>query len=70
MMNNNEIREMMEDIFEGICIGSNKAWYEVFDGDLMDEVDALIANRLGCSVEELEDNEIYLEWTSEMLMDL
>ena len=70
MMNNNEMNEMMEEIFEGVCIENGKAWWEVIDGDLMDEVDARIANRLGCSVEELEDNEVYLEWTSEMLMDL
>lgn len=70
MMNNNEMNEMMENIFEEYCADKQLDWWEVFDSDLMEEVNYRIAQALGCSVEELEDNEVYNEWTFEMAMDL
>ena len=63
-------REMMEEIFEGFCNEHGMAWYEVFDGDMMEEVNARICAVAGWTLEELEDNDDWCDWTSDMAMDL
>ena len=63
-------REMMEEIFEEFCIEHDMAWYEVFDGDLMEEVNARICSVAGWTMEELEDNDDWCNWTGDMAMDL
>lgn len=44
------------------------AWYEIFDSDLMDEVDRRLIERFG--VEDVWDIEGYGEWYDEMAGDL
>lgn len=63
-------REMMEEIFENVCMENDMAWYEVFDGDLMEEVNNRIMVAAGWTEEDLENNSEYCKWTYEMGMDL
>lgn len=63
-------REMMEEIFENYCCEHDMAWYEVFDGDQMDEVNRLIRERAGWSEEEMENNFEWCDWMGDMAMDL
>lgn len=63
-------REMMENIFENVCIENQMDWWQVFDGDLMDEVNNRICRMAGWTMDELENNDEYCDWTYEMGMDL
>ena len=63
-------REMMEEIFRGVCNEYDMAWYEVFDGDMMKEVNSRICSVAGWTMEELEDNDDWCDWTGDMAMDL
>lgn len=63
-------REMMEEIFEEFCNENDMAWYEVFDGDKMEEVNARICSVAGWTMEELENNDDWCDWTGDMAMDL
>lgn len=63
-------REMMEEIFEEVCIENDMAWYEVFDGELMSEVNARICSVAGWTRDELEENIEWCDWMGDMAMDL
>lgn len=73
-MNKNELLDMFEEKFEIVaeqCAKANNVesvpWYEVFDSELMDEVEALISEELGYPATECE---AYNEWYDEMAEDL
>ena len=72
-------REMMEEIFEGVCRENNMAWYEVFDGDLFEVVCEKIARAMGldigdydtwCDMLDWEVGGEFSEWINEMGGDL
>jgi hypothetical protein len=58
--------EMMEAIFEAVCEEYGMAWYEVFDGDLMEVVMERIEEATGMDEEAVIDS----EWYQEMAGDL
>ena len=45
----------------------NKAWYEVYDSELFDEVEELIKQKLGASI---LDTKEYINWEREMYYEL
>lgn len=62
--------ELFEEIFAAVCDEHDADWWEVFDGDLFNEVRARIMDRTGMTAEELEDNDDFIDWTSTMADDL
>ena len=55
-------REMMEEIFENVCRENNMAWYEVFDGDLFEQVCETIARAMGLDIGEYDSWREMLDW--------
>ena len=62
--------DLFEEIFYTVCEENDMDWYEVFDGDLMAEVNGRIMEATGMTMDELEDNEEYCEWYGVMAEDL
>ena len=56
----------VEEVFWGLCAKFNGEWYKVFE---MDELEEMMAEGLGCTVEEL-DNEVFNNWYNETAMEL
>lgn len=72
-------REMMEEVFSGVCMETGSEWYEVFDSDLFEVVCSRIAGMMGLEIGEYDtwsdmlDWEVggeFSEWISEMGGDL
>lgn len=65
------MKEKMEIIFEEICEGMGKAWYEVYDSNLFEEVKRIIATQLfEGNLQKLENNKDFQEWDKTMAWDL
>lgn len=61
--------EIFEEIFWEVAEEAGlTSWWEVFDSEVMDEVDARIAARFG--VEDATEVAGYLDWYNEMAMEL
>lgn len=61
---------LFEKIFSEVCEENGLDWYEVFDGDLMDEVNARIMKATGMTEDELMTDDEYCDWCSVMAEDL
>lgn len=62
------MRDMFEEVFMEVAEEHDaEAWYEVFDSDLFDIVCDRISARLG---HDCQDDDEFVEWESEMAMDL
>lgn len=61
------LNEKFEEIMEMVQEKYNKAWYEVYDSELFDEVEELIKQKLGASI---LDTKEYINWEREMYNDL
>lgn len=59
--------ELFEKVLMEQCAELGLEWYEVFDGEAFEEVEAKIVAICGEEVLECEE---YLEWVQEMAMDL
>lgn len=59
--------ELFEKVLMEQCAELGLEWYEVFDGEVFEEVEAKIVAICGEEVLECEE---YLEWVQEMAMDL
>ena len=56
----------IEEIFCGLCAKFNAEWYKVFE---MDELEEMMAEGLGCTVEQL-DNEVFNNWYNETAREM
>ena len=56
----------VEEVFYGLCDKLNAEWYKVFE---MAELEEMMAEGLGCTVEQL-DNEVFNNWYNETAMEL
>ena len=56
----------VEEVFYGLCVKLNAEWYKVFE---MTELEEMMAEGLGCTVEQL-DNEVFNNWYNETAMEL
>jgi hypothetical protein len=59
--------ELFQKVLVEKCEKLGLEWYEVFDGEAFEEVEAEIVEMCGEEVLECEE---YLEWVHEMAMDL
>ena len=59
--------ERFEEIFEEIMEEMDLAWYELFDSDQFDIVEARIVAEFG---EDVLESDEYTAWTSEMAWEL
>lgn len=60
--------EKFEEIFEAVMVEKGiEAWYELYDSEDFDDVEALIAETYGADV--LESKE-YVDWVTELYWDL
>ena len=61
--------EMFEEVFAEVMVEMGiTEWYELFDSEDFEEVERRIAERYG--VESAEEVDGFIEWSSEMAMDL
>ena len=56
----------VEEVFCDLCAKFNAEWYKVFE---MAELEEMMAEGLGCTVEQL-DNEVFNNWYNETAMEL
>lgn len=56
----------VEEVFYGLCVKLNAEWYKVFE---MAELEEMMAEGLGCTVEEL-DNEVFNNWYNETAREI
>ena len=56
----------IEEIFCGLCAKFNAEWYKVFE---MDELEEMMAEDLGCTVEQL-DNKVFNNWYNETAREM
>lgn len=63
----NNLVEKFEEIMEKVQNKYNKAWYEIYDSELFDEVETNIKKELGDSI---LDTDEYRNWEREMYWDL
>ena len=56
----------VEEVFCGLCAKFNAEWYKVFE---MDELEEMMAEGLGCTVEQL-DNEVFNNWYNETAREM
>lgn len=56
----------VEEVFYGLCDKLNAEWYKVFE---MAELEEMMAEGLGCTVEQL-DNEVFNNWYNKTAMEL
>ena len=56
----------VEEVFYSLCDKLNAEWYKVFE---MAELEEMMAEGLGCTVEQL-DNEVFNNWSNETAMEL
>lgn len=64
----NENYEIFEEIFSEVMEENGfDGWWQLFDGEKMEEVNKRIAEKFGKEVEEVEG---YSEWYNEMAADL
>ena len=56
----------VEEVFCGLCAKFNAEWYRVFE---MDDLEEMMAEGLGCTVEQL-DNEVFNNWYNETAREM
>ena len=56
----------VEEVFYGLCDKFNAEWYKVFE---MAELEEMMAEGLGCTVEQL-DNEVFNNWYNETAREM
>ena len=54
------------EVFYGLCVKLNAEWYKVFE---MAELEEMMAEGLGCTVEQL-DNEVFNNWYNEIAREI
>ena len=64
------MKEMFNEVFYGVCEENDMEWWEVFDGELFDEVKNRILSKLGWNENQLFNDDDFSDWYDNLYMDL